>query len=221
MRKDEERLALNFEKLGATGISLALIEAFSSPAKQHVPLLDILLDATGEELEQRRTSRASRLLKRVKLHNTVANLDELEYHPQRNLDRVTIERLATCEYLRTHSNVIVISAAGTGKTFLSRALAHRACEHGYRTKVVSFPAMMRELAHLVQDRYTEVREADALLQQVFAVGDRRMALPATRETMDLDHSGTDGNPVRRDFNHHQHAASNRELADGNWKCGLG
>ena len=35
-----------------------------------------------------------------------------------------------------------------GKSFLSRALARNACESGYRTKVVSFSALMRELARL-------------------------------------------------------------------------
>ena len=147
MRNDEKRLAMNFEKLGTNTISLALIEAFSSPSMQHVSLLDLLLDATDAELEKRRGSRANRLLKMAKLHNTVANLDELEYHPQRNLDKITIDRLGTCDYIRTHSNVVIIGAAGTGKSFISRALACRACEHGYRTKVVAFPALMRELSH--------------------------------------------------------------------------
>ncbi len=148
MRKEEKRLAMNFEKLGADTVSVALVEAFSLPVMQHVPLLEVLLDATEAELEKRRVSRAARLLKTAKLHNTVANLDGLEYHPERNLDKMTIERLGTCDYIRTHSNVCIVGAAGTGKSFLSRALACRACENGYRTKVISFPALMRELAHL-------------------------------------------------------------------------
>jgi len=120
MRESEKRLVLNFEKLGADSISLALVDAFTSPAMQHVPLLDIVLNATEVELEKRQNSRATRLLKRAKLHNTVANLDELEYHPERNLDKTTIDRLVTCEYIRTHTNICIIGAAGTGKSFLSR-----------------------------------------------------------------------------------------------------
>ena len=118
---------------------------------QHVPLLDIVLNATEAELEKRQNSRAARLLKRAKLHNTVANLDELEYHPERNLDKITIDRFATCENIRTHTNICIIGAAGTGKSFLSRALACKACENGYRTKVISFPVLMRELTHLYKN----------------------------------------------------------------------
>ncbi|MBJ2355820.1 MAG: ATP-binding protein, partial [Sphaerochaeta sp.] len=148
MTDKEKQLVMNFEQLGAESISLGLIEAFSSPSMQHVPLMDVLLDTTNKELLQRLNARAQRLLKTAKLHNTVANIDEIEYYPDRNLDKLTIDRLATCTYLENHTNVCVVGASGTGKSFISKALAHRACLHGYRTKVVSFPALMRELGHL-------------------------------------------------------------------------
>ncbi len=148
MLPSEQQLALNFEKLGAESISLALIDAFSSPSKHHVSLVEILLDATHMELEKRRTSRADRLLRRAKLQNTIAHLDEIEYRSERNLDKTTIDRLGTCGYISDHSNVIIVGDVGTGKSFLSRALARRACESGYRTKVVSFSPLMRKIAHL-------------------------------------------------------------------------
>ncbi len=148
MRPSEQQLVLNFEKLGAEGISMSLLEAFSSPSKQHVPFIEVLLEATHAELEKRRSSRADRLLKRAKLHNTVAHLDEIEYRPERNLDKILIDRLSTCEYIAACSNVIIVGAAGTGKTYLSRALARQACEYGYRTRVVSYSLLLRELSHL-------------------------------------------------------------------------
>ena len=148
MREKEKQLALNFEKLGAENISLALVDAFTSPAMQHASLMDVLLEASETELASRRNSRGERLLKIAKLHNSVANLDELEYGPERNLDKLTIDRLSTCDYIREHSNICIIGAAGTGKSFLSKAFAVKACENGYKTKVIAFPLLMRELSHL-------------------------------------------------------------------------
>lgn len=114
MREQEKQLALNFEKLGASNIALALVEAFTSPSMQHASLIDVLLEASHSELAQQKNSRAQRLLKMAKLHNTMANLDELEYGPERNLDKMTIDRLSTCEYIRTHANICIIGASGTG-----------------------------------------------------------------------------------------------------------
>jgi DNA replication protein DnaC len=147
MKNSEKNLVLNFEKLGFSIISSALIEAFTSPQMQHTPIDEVLLEATNEELEYRKGSRANRLLKMAKLQNSVANIDQIEYSPQRNLDKLTVDRLATCEYIKSHSNVIVIGAAGTGKTFIAKALAYSACEEGFRSKVVSYSSLMRELAH--------------------------------------------------------------------------
>ncbi|HQA93701.1 MAG TPA: ATP-binding protein [Bacteroidales bacterium] len=148
MTDKEKQLVMNFEHLGEDGIAMGLIDAFSSPSIQNTPLVDVLLNATTKAMEQRRNSRADRLLKMAKLHNTSANIDGIEYYPERNLDKLTIDRLSTCDYIKDHFNICVIGASGTGKSYISKALAYRACQCGYRTKVVSYPALMRELTHL-------------------------------------------------------------------------
>ncbi len=151
MKNYEKELSFNFEKLGLSVVSSTLIETFSNPRMQHTSMTEILFEATNRELESRRSNRANRLLKMAKLQNTVANIDHIEYDPRRNLDKLTIDRLSTCEFIKSHSNVIIIGAAGTGKSFISRALTCRACEEGIRSKVVSFSAMMRELANLYKN----------------------------------------------------------------------
>ncbi len=148
MKNHEKELSFNFEKLGLSLVSSTLIEAFSTPKMQNSTLTEILLEATNRELENRRYNRANKLLRLAKLQNTVANIDEIEYGPKRNLDKLTIDRLATCQFIKTHSNVIIIGAAGTGKSFISKALTYKACEEGVRSRVVSFTALMRELSNL-------------------------------------------------------------------------
>ena len=148
MTGKEKQLVMNFEHLGEDGIAMGLIEAFSSPSMQNTPLVDVLLDATTKAMVQRRNGRAERLLKMAKLHNTSANIDGIEYHPGRNLDKLTMDRLSTCDYIKNHVNICVVGASGTGKSYISKALAYRACQCGYRTKVVSYPSLMRELTQL-------------------------------------------------------------------------
>ena len=92
MTDKEKQLVMNFEHLGEDGIAMGLIDAFSSPSIQNTPLVDVLLNATTKAMEQRRNSRADRLLKMAKLHNTSANIDGIEYYPERNLDKLTIDR---------------------------------------------------------------------------------------------------------------------------------
>ena len=42
-------------------------------------------------------------------------------------------------------NVVITGAAGTGKTFLSKALAVQACNEGYRTRIFNLRAMLKDL----------------------------------------------------------------------------
>lgn len=90
--------------------------------------------------------RADYYLKTSKLKNTYANLDMLEYEDSRNIDRLLIETLTTCNYIEEGANVIIIGASGTGKTFIAKALGVEACNNCIRTRVIHMRAILRELA---------------------------------------------------------------------------
>ena len=63
-------------------------------------------------------AKAERLLRQASLFNTYANVDLLEYIPERNIDKALIDRLCSCAYIDEAVNVIVTGAAGTGKSFI-------------------------------------------------------------------------------------------------------
>lgn len=54
--------------------------------------------------------------------------------------------LSGCGWVREHLNVLVVGATGTGKSYLSCALAHRACMEGYSALYVRVPRLFGELA---------------------------------------------------------------------------
>jgi DNA replication protein DnaC len=73
-------------------------------------------------------------------------VEDIEYHSDRQLDRVQIMRLSTCNYIEEHHNIIIMGATGNGKTYISNALSIAANRNYYTVKYVRLPEMMGELA---------------------------------------------------------------------------
>jgi DNA replication protein DnaC len=64
---------------------------------------------------------------------TPATLDSFDIDAAAGIDRNLINELATCRYLESATNILLIGPPGTGKTHLSVGLAWAAAHAGYRT----------------------------------------------------------------------------------------
>ena len=91
--------------------------------------LDRLLSIEVEATEVRRLT--GRL--RFACLPTPASLEDFDYDAAAGVDRKLIDELATCRYLETATNVLLIGPPGVGKTHLSVGLARAAAHAGYRT----------------------------------------------------------------------------------------
>jgi DNA replication protein DnaC len=113
-------------------------------AAEHLPA--VLEAAAAEKLSMTATlerllaievdaTEARRLTGRLRFASlpTPATLEEFDYDAAPELDRSLINELATCRYLDSATNVLLIGPPGTGKTHLAVGLARAAAEAGYRT----------------------------------------------------------------------------------------
>ncbi len=198
MNKYEEGLVFNFEKLGCSGLAMKLCKIFSSEHVRDEDLLKVLTDTTTEEILRIKQDKADRLLHLASLHNAYANLDMLEYSPDRNLDKTLVERLSTCDYINEGANIIIVGAAGTGKTFLAKALAVQACNEGFRTRLFNLRAMLRELVEREKDGGSEYARRLRYLSNVpLLVIDEWFATSPNKEELVILHELIDARYGRR------------------------
>lgn len=86
-------------------------------------------------------------LKRSKLGDPVFLRDLLTYKV-RQLDVEYIHRLGSLNFVHEGKNLIIWGAPGTGKTWMGKAMATKACQEGIRTRWVTYPFLCRELMRL-------------------------------------------------------------------------
>ena len=76
---------------------------------------------------------------------TNAELQDIEYIPDRELDKQQLLRLASCAYIEEGHHVILKGASGSGKTYIACALGYAACTRFKKVRYVRMPELLDEL----------------------------------------------------------------------------
>ena len=68
---------------------------------------------TDHQWEERMNNKIGRLIKQANFRER-ASIADIEYTPQRNLDKNMFTRLATLDFIKRKENIIITGASGTG-----------------------------------------------------------------------------------------------------------
>lgn len=121
-------------------------EQLRNPEYQEMTFEDRFGLLVDMEWSRRQNNKLERLIKSAQLSNNQASIEDIEYHPDRKLDKSQILRLAAGAYIEEHHNIILKGASGNGKTYLACAFGIAACRQLYKVKYVRLPDLLDELA---------------------------------------------------------------------------
>jgi DNA replication protein DnaC len=134
----------NLLALKLTGMAKALSEQMALPESQALSFEERLGLLVDREMTARSDRRLTTRLRQAKLRLS-ASLEDIDYRHPRGLDKAVMARLATCQWVREHHNVLITGPTGIGKTWLSCALGHQACREGYTVLYLRLPRLLQEL----------------------------------------------------------------------------
>lgn len=98
-------------------------------------------------LEREQTVRADRRLTRLLQLARLrvdACIEDVNFRAKRGLDRGTVLRLASGDWIRAHQVTLIVGPTGTGKTWLACALGQSACRHGFTVRYARLPRLLGE-----------------------------------------------------------------------------
>lgn len=132
-------------QLSLSGFKESLLLQSEDTSYQSLSFEERLYHLFEAEINQRQDKRITRMLTLAKLKDSSASLDQIQYLPQRKLDKSVILSLANCDFISKFQNILLTGATGTGKSFLAQAIARRAISLGHSAKCYRVTALLEEI----------------------------------------------------------------------------
>lgn len=102
----------------------------------------LLVDAEGN---RRQADKLAKCIRDAGFSTPNACIEEIDYHPDRKLDKAQLTRFSTCKYIDDGRHIIPSGACGSGKTYIACALGNAACRKFKKVRYVRLPELLEEL----------------------------------------------------------------------------
>ena len=126
--------------------------------KQDMSFDDLLLLVLTDEIARRDSAAADHRAHDAGLDPSM-RLEQWDKTTKVTFDKRMLSELVSLRFLEAHRHVVVLGPVGVGKTFVSQALGHIACRHGYNVRFLRADAMLRTLR---QSRLDNSRDAEMI-----------------------------------------------------------
>ena len=150
----------------------------------------LLVDA---EWNRRQQNKLARIIHEARFAHPGAEIEDIEYHADRKLDKVQILRFATCRYIEEGHHIILKGASGSGKTFLACALGNAACRKFKKVRYIRLPELLEELG--LAHASGELKKALKAYRKADLADSGRVAHPLSDAGGILRPAGIGGGPL--------------------------
>jgi DNA replication protein DnaC len=102
-------------------------EISAGPTFSSLTPSDFLAFLVDTEYDKRKNAKINRLLKNANIKQAMACVEDIDFSAKRNLKKDALEDVLTGRIIENKINVLISGPTGSGKSFLSCALANLAC----------------------------------------------------------------------------------------------
>jgi DNA replication protein DnaC len=127
------------------GMADAFVELQSQDAARDLAPAEWLALLLDRETANRGSQRFKSRLRNAKLRHDQAAIEDVDFRSPRKLDKALFQQSATSRWIADKRNLLVTGPCGVGKSWLSCALAQKACRDGYSVHYARAPRLFADL----------------------------------------------------------------------------
>ena len=96
------------------------------------------------EWDDRHNRKIERLTKAAKFRYK-AVIENINYEPERNIDKNQIQRFANCDFIKNKESILITGSTGAGKSYIASAIGYQACSLGYKVMYFNVDKLFTKL----------------------------------------------------------------------------
>lgn len=136
---------IKLHELRLPGMLSAFRQQLQTPDMASLDFDDRFGLIVDQELTDRESRRMRTRLRHAKLRDS-ACMENIDLLKPRGIDKSLFTMLATPNWISDHRNVLITGPTGVGKTYLACALAHKACQNGFKILYTRAPRLLHDVA---------------------------------------------------------------------------
>lgn len=113
------------------GMHSAFKTAIETGKTDHYSIDQFMAMLIEAEWDDRHNRKTDRMINNARFHYK-ASVEDIVYDAQRNINRNNMIRLAQCDFIKKHENLLITGSTGVGKSYIATAIGYQACVEGYR-----------------------------------------------------------------------------------------
>lgn len=118
--------------------------------------LDFLQRLLADQAGRRRQRSSERRLKEARCRD-LKPLAEFDWNFNPAINRIQIETLAACDFVRRRQNLVFVGQSGVGKSHLIQSIGQAACTLGFRVCYLTSGALLEDLTAALADQTSHER----------------------------------------------------------------
>lgn len=172
------------KKLRLSGVLQSLDIRLRQVTDNDISAVEFLYRLLTDEVERREAKQLQLRLGRAAFESH-KSLDDFDFSFNPELPKAKLLDLATCRFLDTHTNILLVGPSGVGKSHLGQALGQRVCLAGHPVLYVTAQALFASLRAARGDGTYDRKLARFTAPRLLIIDDLGLRPLTDGEPMDL------------------------------------